>query len=342
MKRVLITGITGQDGSYLAELLLGKGYEVYGFLRRTSTDPFARIEHLYESGKLKLIYGNMRDLPTIKRAISESNPDEIYNLAAQSFVWVSFLCPDETVDVNHKGTERLLAAAFEHNPKVKFYQASTSEMFGTTPPPQSETSAFAPVSPYAESKLNAHGAVKNYRDKGFFAASGILFNHESPRRGKQFVTRKLTHSLVKVKLELQDMVRLGNMDAKRDWGFAGDYVEAMWMMLQEEKAKDYVIATGESHTVREFVEAVCEELGIHIHWHGKGLEEIGVDQNGKTIIKVDERYFRPHEVDALEGDSAKARRELGWSPKVSFNDLVKMMVEADLKLVASSTEYTHE
>jgi GDPmannose 4,6-dehydratase len=334
-KRALITGITGQDGSYLAELLLEKGYEVYGFMRRTSTDPFARIEHLYETGKLKLIYGNMRDTPTIVRALEESKPDEIYNLAAQSFVWVSFLCPDETWDVNAKGAERLFEEAFKRNPKVRIYQASTSEMFGSTPPPQNESSPFKPVSPYAESKLKAHDLVSEYRKKGFFAVSGILFNHESPRRGKQFVTRKLTHSLVKVKLGLQETVKMGNLDAKRDWGFAGDYVEVMWKMLQAESPEDYVIATGESHTVREFVEAVCEELGMHIHWHGTGIEETGVDQNGKVIIKISEHYFRPHEVDSLEGDAAKAREKLGWTPKVDFRGLVKMMVASDLKLIAS-------
>lgn len=337
-RRALITGITGQDGSYLAEFLISKGYEVYGFMRRTSTDPFVRIEDLYESGKLKLIYGNMRDTPTIARALEKSQPDEIYNLAAQSHVGVSFECPDETKDINETGVARLLEAAFKQNPKVRIYQASTSEMFGSTNPPQSETSPFNPVSPYAEAKLNAHKMILEYRSKGFFAVSGFLFNHESPRRGKHFVTRKLTHSLVKVKLGLQEMVRLGNMEAKRDWGYAGDYVEAMWMLLQQEKPDDFVIATGESYTVRQFVEAVCEELGIHIHWHGKGLEEIGVDQNGKTIIKVDERYFRPHEVDSLKGDASKARKVLGWSPKVSFNELVKMMVEADLMLIAGKKE----
>lgn len=338
-KRALITGITGQDGSYLAELLIDKGYEVYGFMRRTSTDPFVRIEELYVEGKVKLIHGNMRDTPTIERALEVAKPDEIYNLAAQSHVGVSFECPDETYDINYKGVERLLAAAFKQNPKVRIYHASTSEMFGSTPPPQSEASPFQPVSPYAEAKLKAHQLVAEYRGKGFFAASGILFNHESPRRGKHFVTRKLTHSLAKVKLGLQSSVRLGNLDAVRDWGFAGDYVKAMWLMLQAEKPQNYVIATGESHSVRELVDAACGELGIRLRWEGKGLEERGIDAEGKTVIEVHERYFRPHEVDALRGESAKALRELGWKPSVSFNELVKMMVAADLRQVAASVEH---
>ena len=342
MKRALITGITGQDGSYLAEFLLDKGYGVWGFMRRTSTDPFVRIEDLYVGGKLKLIHGNMRDTPTILRALKESNPDEIYNLAAQSHVGVSFDCPDETWDINAKGVERLLAAAFKLNPKVKVYQASTSEMFGSSPPPQNEESPMKPVSPYAESKLKAHELIKEYRTKGFFAVSGILFNHESPRRGKHFVTRKLTHSLVKLKLGLQKVVKMGNLEAVRDWGYADDYVEAMWLMLEAKTPDDFVIATGECHTVRELVEAICEELGIHLHWHGKGLEERGIDENGATVIEVHQRYFRPREVDLLCGDASKARRVLGWQPKVTFKELVKMMVEADLKLIAGGTEHIHE
>jgi len=337
-KKALITGITGQDGSYLAELLLEKGYEVYGFMRRTSTDPFARIEHLYETGKLKLIYGNLRDLPTIKAAMEQVVPDEVYNLGAQSHVGVSFVCPDETFDVNDKGAERVMAEAFRVNPKCRVYQASTSEMFGSTNPPQSETSPFQPVSPYAEAKLNAHNHVLEFRKKGFFAVSGFLFNHESPRRGKHFVTRKLTHSLVKVKLGLQDMVRIGNLEAKRDWGFAGDYVEAMWRMLQEDTPDDYVIATGESYSVRDLVEAVCQELGINITWKGEGLNEVAVDENGKTVIKVEEKYFRPHEVDSLKGDATKARTKLKWQPKVTFKDLVKMMVASDMKLIAGRSD----
>ncbi len=333
-KRALITGITGQDGSYLAELLIRKGYRVFGFMRRTSTDPFVRIEDLYIKGEIDLMYGNMRDMPTIVRALEEAKPDEIYNLAAQSHVGVSFLCPDETDDINFKGLERLGTEAFRRNPKVKVYQASTSEMFGSTPPPQSEASPFQPVSPYAVSKLHSHELVSAWQKEGKYAVSGILFNHESPRRGKHFVTRKLTHSLVKIKLGLQEKVRLGNLGAKRDWGFAGDYVEAMWMMLQPARPSNYVIATGKSHTVRDLVAAVCHALGIDITWRGKGLEEKGYDQHGKCIIEVNSRFFRPQEVEALEGDSTKALRELGWKPKVSFQDLVEMMVESDLRLIA--------
>lgn len=341
-KRALITGITGQDGSYLAELLYDKGYEVHGFMRRTSTDPFARIEDLYVSGKLTLHYGNMRDLPTLTRVIEKVMPDEVYNLAAQSHVAVSFECPDETEDVNHKGLERLLSELYRLKPDAKVYQASTSEMFGSTNPPQNEQSPFNPVSPYAEAKLKSHQLIGEYRKKGMFAVSGILFNHESPRRGKHFVTRKLTHSLVKVKLGLQDKVRMGNLEAKRDWGYAGDYVEAMWLMLQQQAPEDFVIATGHSYSVRDFVEAVCKELGIELHWEGEGLNEVGKDENGKVIIEIHEKYYRPHEVDALEGDSTKARTKLGWNPKVNFHDLVKMMVEHDLKLIAGGTEHTHD
>lgn len=342
MKKALITGITGQDGSYLAELLIGEGYEVVGFMRRTSTDPFVRIEDLYTSGKLHLIYGNMRDTPTIERALDEVKPDEIYNLAAQSHVGVSFLCPDETYDINYKGVVRLLGAAFKQNPKVRIYQASSSEMFGSTPPPQNENSPMNPVSPYAEAKLKAHRLVGEYRRKGFFAVSGILFNHESPRRGKHFVTRKLTHSLVKVKLGLLEKVLVGNLAAKRDWGFAGDYVEMMWRMLQADTPDDYVVATGETHTVRELAEAVCEELGMPICWEGSGLAEVGKNKEGKTIIEVHEKYFRPHEVDALQGDSGKAKKALGWEPTTKFRDLVRMMVAADLKLIKGGTEHVHD
>jgi len=341
-KRALITGITGQDGSYLAELLSGKGYEVYGFMRRTSTDPFARIEDLYTEGKIKLIYGNMRDLQTIRNAVEEVKPDEVYNLAAQSHVGVSFICPDETYDVDYKGVERILVETFRVNQNARFYQASTSEMFGDTPPPQKETSGFKPVSPYAEAKLKAHELIGEYRKRGSFAVSGILFNHESPRRGKHFVTRKLTHSLVKVKLGLQEVVRMGNLNATRDWGFAGDYVEAMWKMLQAEVPDDYVIATGECHTVRELASAICEELGMPIRFKGEGLAEAGVTEDGKTIIEVHEKYFRPHDVEALCGDSSRAREALTWCPQINFHDLVKMMVASDLKLIAGSTEHVHD
>ena len=343
MKRALITGITGQDGSYLAELLSDKGYEVYGFMRRVSTDPFARIEDLYVNGKIKLIYGNMRDLPTITNALDIARPDEIYNLAAQSHVGISFTCPDETADINFNGLERIAAEAFKRNPKVRIYQASTSEMYGNTNPPQSEKSQFAPVSPYGEAKLKAHNeVVLPWRNKGFFICSGILFNHESPRRGKHFVTRKVSHSLTKVKFGQQDVVTMGNLDAKRDWGFAGDYVEAMWMMLQQDKPDDYVIATGENHTVREFVEEVAKYLGMPIKWEGSGLNEVGKDETGKVIIRLNEKHYRPNEVNNLLGDSTKAREKLGWQSKTDFKGLVKMMVESDIKHIVGSTEHVND
>ncbi len=342
-KRAFITGITGQDGSYLAEFLHKKGYEVYGFLRRVSTDPFARIEDLYNNGQVKLIYGNMRDSQTIVNALKISKPDEIYNLAAQSHVGISFTCPDETMDINYRGLERLATEAFKLNPKVKIYQASTSEMYGNTKPPQSEVSTFAPVSPYGDSKLFAHeNVVVPLRKKGFFICSGILFNHESPRRGKHFVTRKVSHSLIKIKFGQQDVLTMGNLDAKRDWGFAGDYVEAMWMMLQRKKPEDFVIATGENHTVRQFIEETAKYLGMPITWHGKGLKEVGKDPNGKIVIKLSEKHYRPNEVNNLLGNSKKARTKLGWKPKVTFKGLVKMMVEADIKLIVGSTEHVHD
>lgn len=343
MKRALITGITGQDGSYLAEFLAEKGYEVYGLLRRVSTDPFARIEDLYVNGKIKLIYGNMRDLQTLVNALEIAKPDEIYNLAAQSHVGISFVCPDETMDINYKGLERLATEAFKQNPKVKIYQASTSEMYGNTRPPQNEESPFAPVSPYGESKLLAHEkVVVPLREKGLFVCSGILFNHESPRRGKHFVTRKVSHSMAKVKFGLQDVVTMGNLEAMRDWGFAGDYVEAMWMMLQQDTPEDFVIATGESHTVREFVEETAKYLGMPITWEGEGLNEVARNEEGKVIVQLSEKHYRPNEVNNLLGDSTKAREKLGWKPKVDFKDLIKMMVDSDIKHIVGSTEHTND
>jgi len=342
-KRVLITGITGQDGSYLARFLVGKGYEVYGLMRRVSTDPFARIEDLYIDGSIRLIYGNMRDLETIKNALKISKPDEIYNLAAQSHVGISFTCPEETMDINYKGLERLAMEAFKLNPKVRIYQASTSEMYGNTKPPQNEKSKFAPVSPYGESKLLAHEkVVVLFRKKGFFICSGILFNHESPKRGKHFVTRKISHSMVKIKFGLQENFHLGNLEAKRDWGFAGDYVVAMWLMLQQKKPQDFVIATGESHTVREFVDEVANYLGFPIVWKGEGLKEICVGQNGKIIISIDKKFYRPNEVNDLLGDSRNARKVLKWKPKVDFKGLIKLMVESDIKHIIGSTEHVHD
>lgn len=330
MKKALITGITGQDGSYLAEFLLKKGYEVYGLVRRTSNDPFLRFD--YPNIQIHKIDGNLRDLATVRRAMEEVVPDEVYNLAAQSHVGVSFNCPEETEDINYYGTGRVVNEAIRVNPKVRIYQASTSEMFGSSKPPQNEKTPFKPVSPYADAKMRAHtDFVVHMREKGHYVCSGILFNHESPRRGAQFVTRKITISLAKLKLGLQDHLELGNLDAKRDWGFAGDYVEVMWKMLQQKEPRDYVIATGETRTVRDFVDAAAAALGMKIKWSGKGVKEVGKDEKGKVIVKVNPKFYRPAEVDYLQGDPTKARKELGWKPKTSFNELVRMMVESDLE-----------
>lgn len=330
MKRALITGITGQDGSYLAEFLLGKGYEVYGMMRRTSNDPLVRFENNLDK-KVHLSYGNLRDIAAIERVLDEARPDEIYNLAAQSDVGVSFKCPEETMEINYYGVGRLVNAAMERNPNVRIYQASTSEMFGKTKPPQNENSPFQPVSPYGEAKLKAHeDYVIGYREKhGLFICSGLLFNHESPRRGEHFVTRKISISLAKIKLGLQDSFELGNLDAQRDWGYAGDYVKLMWMMLQQDKPDDYIVATGESHTVRDFVNIVAEALNVKLSWEGNGLNEVAKDENGKVILRINEKFYRPTEVDYLLGDSSKAQKVLGWKPGVTFNGLVKMMAEAD-------------
>lgn len=337
-KRAFITGITGQDGSYLAEFLVDKGYIVYGLMRRSSTEPLLRIDGLVSSKKIKLLTGNLRDLSTIRLALEEAMPDEIYNLAAQSDVGISFQAPDETMEVNYFGFGRLVNAAMRLNPKVKIYQASTSEMFGRTPPPQNERSLFQPVSPYAEAKLRAHNDfVVGYRKRyGLYVCSGILFNHESPRRGKHFVTRKITHSLSKIKHGLQSVLMLGNVEAKRDWGYAGDYVKAMWLMLQQQEPDDFVIATGESHTVREFVNAAAKKLDIDISWSGSGLREVGLDATGRVIVKIDKSYYRPNEVHYLCGDARKAKRVLGWKPDMPFLELVTCMTVADEKDVVRS------
>jgi GDPmannose 4,6-dehydratase len=337
-KRALITGITGQDGSYLAELLSDKGYKVYGLMRRTSLDPTLRIEHLNLEHKITLLYGNMRDSASLARALEEAKPDEIYNLAAQSHVGVSFKCPEETWEINYHGLGRLIHEAMKINPKVRIYQASTSEMFGQTAPPQKETSSMKPVSPYAESKLKAHeDYVVGYRKQhGLYICSGILFNHESPRRGKNFVTRKITISLAKIRLGLQDVLELGNLDAKRDWGFAGDYVVVMWKMLQQTKPEDFVIATGEMHTVREFVEAAAKHLGIKITWFGRGVKEVGKNEEGKIIVKVNPKYYRPVETNDLRGDSRKAQRKLKWKPTTTFDGLVELMIKSDLEALAKN------
>ena len=331
-KSALITGVTGQDGSYLAEYLIDLGYKVWGLMRRTSLEPMIRIERLIRpKRRLHILYGNLHDRASLRSAIQESEPDEIYNLAAQSDVGISFKCPDETMDINYHGLGRLVHEAVKVNPKVKIYQASTSEMFGRTKPPQNEKSPFAPVSPYGEAKLLAHkDFVKGYREKkGLFICSGILFNHESPRRGEHFVTRKITISLARLKLGLQDSFSLGNLMSKRDWGFAGDYVKAMHKILQQKAPDDYVISTGESHTVRDFVSAAAKALGMPLIWSGEGFEEVGKTENGKVVLKISKEYYRPTEVDYLLGDSSKAAKQLGWEPQVSFKELVSMMVKAD-------------
>src|SRR5579863_2312636 len=326
-KVALITGVTGQDGSYLAELLLKKGYEVHGVVRRTSSFATGRIDHLRHGygpsdSVLQLHYGDLGDATGLRRIIEQTRPDEVYNLAAQSHVRISFDQPEYTADVVGLGALRLLEAIRDHNKRhnrsVRYYQAGSSEMFGRAAEvPQRETTPFHPRSPYACAKCYAHWQTVNYREAyGLFATNGILFNHESPRRGENFVTRKITRSATRIKLGLQDKLALGNLDARRDWGFAGDYVEAMWMMMQQEKPDDYVIATGETHSVREFLDASFARVGL----------------DPKKYVEIDESYFRPAEVDVLVGDYAKARQVLGWEPRVKFNELVAMMVESDLEL----------
>jgi len=329
-KKALITGITGQDGSYLSEFLLDKNYEVHGLIRRLSDGSFGQIKRCID--QIVVHDGNLRDDEVITRVIKEVDPDEIYNLAAQSAVGISFDCPEETIDVNYNGLGRLVDAAIKFNPDVRIYQASTSEMFGNTPPPQNENSPFNPMSPYAESKLRAYkDYVRGYRNRyGIFISSGILFNHESPRRGEYFVTRKISKALARISLGIQDVLELGNLEAKRDWGFAGDYVEAMWLMLQQSIPDDYVVATGEAHSVKEFVETAAEVLGINIQWEGAGVQETGRNENGKVIVRVNEKFYRPKDVNYLCGDNSKAKERLGWVPKMSFYELVKKMVLFDL------------
>ena len=320
MKKALITGITGQDGSYLAELLIEKGYQVYGIIRQSSTFSTERIDHLYrdpheEGARLRLVYGDLTDGSSLARILREVQPDEIYNLGAQSHVRTSFDLPEYTVDVGGLGTIRLLEAIRQAGFPSRFYQASSSELFGNAPPPQSEATPFQPRSPYAVGKLAAYWATVNYREAyGLFACNGILFNHESPRRGETFVTRKIARAAARIYLGRQDKLYLGNLDAKRDWGFAGDYVEAMWLMLQQDRPDDFVVATGQSHSVREFLD---EAFGY-------------LDLDWTRYVEVDPRYTRPTEVDHLEGDASKAREMLGWVPKVGFKDLVEMMVDAEL------------
>lgn len=335
----LVTGITGQDGSYLAELLLKKGYDVHGMIRRSSNFNTQRIDHLYKDphekdNHLFLHYGDLASSSVIDNLVRKVQPDEVYNLSAQSHVAVSFEIPEYTVDVVGTGTLRILESLRNYKPDAKFYQASSSEMFGkVVETPQTETTPFYPRSPYGCAKVFAYWITKNYRESyNMFASNGILFNHESPRRGKTFVTRKVTRAVANIKLGKEKTLYIGNMDSKRDWGYAGDYVEAMWMMLQHDKPDDYVVSTGETHSVRELIEEAFKYIDVDIQWKGKGLKEIGIDRkSGNVLVRVDERYFRPAEVDLLLGDSSKAQKELGWKPNTSFKELVKMMMEFDLE-----------
>lgn len=335
-KIALVTGITGQDGSYLAELLLAKGYEVHGLIRRHSTDCTERISHILDEKNLVLHYGDLLDGNNLSHLVREIAPDEVYNLAAQSHVGVSFELPEYTAEITGVGTLKLLEAIRLHKPDAKFYQASTSELFGGLPntAPQNEKTPFYPKSPYAAAKLYAYWVTVNYREAyNLFACNGILFNHESPRRGRDFVTRKITLGVAQIVTGRADKISLGNLNAKRDWGFAGDYVAGMWLILQQDKPDDFVLATGETHTVREFVEAAFSEVGIKIEWRGNGVDEKGYcSKSGKVLVDVNPKYFRPAEVELLLGDSAKAEKILHWQRKVSFRELVKIMVEADLKI----------
>ena len=340
-KRALITGITGQDGSYLAEFLLEKGYIVHGIKRRSSSFNTSRIDHIYQDVQNRkkrfcLHYGDLTDATNLIRIIQEVQPDEIYNLAAQSHVQVSFETPEYTANSDALGVLRILEAIriLGLTNKTKFYQASTSELYGKVAQvPQDEKTPFYPRSPYAAAKIYAYWITVNYREAyNIFACNGILFNHESERRGETFVTRKITMAVAKIKYDLQDCIYLGNLDSKRDWGYAKEYIVAMWKMLQHNEPKDYVIATGQTHTVREFVEIAFGLIGKKIEWRGTSVDEIGVDSiSGKTLIKIDPRYFRPTEVDLLIGDPRKAEKELGWKAKTKFTDLVKIMLEHDIK-----------
>ena len=338
MKKALITGITGQDGAYLAEFLLGKGYEVHGIKRRSSLFNTDRIDHLYQDRhqkdcRLFLHHGDMTDSSSLTRTIQEVKPDEIYNLAAQSHVAVSFEEPEYTANSDALGALRILEAIriLRFEKKTRFYQASTSELFGLVQEvPQKETTPFYPRSPYAVAKLYAYWITVNYREAyGMYACNGILFNHESPLRGETFVTRKITRALARIKLGLQDCLYLGNLDAKRDWGHAKDYIEMQWLMLQQDVPEDFTIATGEQYSVRDFVNVAAEELGMEVVWSGQGSDEVG-SLHGKDIVKVDSRYFRPTEVETLLGDATKAKEKLGWEPKISFRELVVEMVREDL------------
>ena len=338
MKKALITGITGQDGTYLAEFLLEKGYEVYGLYRENSPEEhLARINHL--KGKIRLVCGDLTDFCSLDKIIEEIKPDEIYNLAAQSQVGLSFKQPIYTHEVNWLGTERLIDCVKRHVPNARLYQASTSELFGDVleiSGSQSEETPFNPVSPYAMSKLKAHEAIKRARKEGLFACSGILFNHESPRRGLEFVTRKISDGIARIKLGVlqretgKSYLECGNIDVKRDWGYSKDYVEAIWLMLQQEMPGEYVIATGKNNSIRTFIETAANVVGIDVTWKGEGVYEEGFDQEGNKIIAINERFFRPKEICALSGDFSKAREKLGWVSKTNFEELVRLMVEEDL------------
>ena len=336
MKKAFITGVTGQDGSYLANFLLNKGYKVFGGIRRTSSSNYWRLDYLkiFSNKNFKLVEVDLTDPVNVFSAIESIKPDEIYNLAAQSFVSISFDQPTTTSMINSIGALNILEAIKKINKKIKFYQASTSEMFGKVQEiPQTENTPFYPRSPYGVSKLYAHWITINYRESyDIFATSGILFNHESPLRGLEFVTRKITDSLAKIALGKQKILEIGNLDAKRDWGFAGDYVEGMWLMLQHDKPDNYILSTNETHSVREFIEIICRLANFNLEWVGKGIDEFGINKKtGKKIIKINKNFFRPAEVDILIGSNEKAKKVLKWSPKIAFNELAAMMFEEDYK-----------
>lgn len=338
MKKALITGVNGQDGSYLAELLLKKGYAVHGIVRRTSSFSRERIDPMYgreagASGEFVLHYGDMSDEKNLRKLVEKVRPDEVYHLASQSHVGISFDMPEYSTDVNALGTLRLLEAIHDYCPESRFYQASTSELFGNADEsPLTENTRFKPNSPYAVAKLYAYWMTVNYRQTyGMYACNGILFNHESPRRGENFVTRKITRIVARISLGLEECLSIGNMNAFRDWGYAPDYVRAMWLMLQQEKPVDYVISTGESHSVRELIETAFAYVGVQLMWEGEGVDECGINAaTGKTVVQVDPKYYRPKDVDAVLGDASKAKKELGWEPEVKFAQLVKIMMAADL------------
>jgi len=342
MKKALITGITGQDGSYLAEFLLKKGYEVFGLVRNTKSKSLKNIEKLYKNKQIILIRGNLKNQESIKKALAIAKPDEIYNLAAQANDINSFKLSKETQNINYRGVGYLVNKAMELNPKIKIFQAGSSLMFDQTiKPPQNEETPFSTASPYGKFKLKAHNKyVIGYRKKhNLFICSGILFNHESPRRKENFVTRKITKSLVKIKLGLLDNIKLGNLEMKKDWGYAPEYMEAAWKMLQQKNPQDFVIATGETHSVREFVNETCKVLNVKIIWKGKGANEKGIELGtGKTIVEIDKKYFRPNEVNYLRGDNTKAEKILKWKPKCNFKKLVKIMVKADME---KEMKYSH-